>query len=345
MAFGVAMAKRTGARSAFALGTALLLLVPDASAQSAGHPKGPVSAASASDADGLYEEGRAAAKAGQMQAARGLYLRSWRLRRHWQVAGSLGRIELTTGKYRDAAEHLTYFLSEAPASVDEGTRKAAQEMLEKARAKVGVLTITVNRPGAEVLVDGQVVGTSPLAGALFVAPGPVFIQARLEGYVGVKVSRTVVEGKEESVAVTLTRAPLEEPEADSSGKRSRTLVISGIVTTGVGLSLFAGFGAASLALTKKGDSAIRDKCEDDPLNCPSDVTPANSVEARNDYSRRAPRRGAFAIVSAVGLGLGALGAVPLIYGLATSGSKQSQSARATISATPGGFAVGADGTW
>jgi hypothetical protein len=344
MAHGVAMAKRIRACTAFVLGMAFLMPAHEAKAQAAGRPKGPAPAPTESvlDADTLYEEGRKAAKAGQVQKARELYLRSWRLRHHWQVAGSLGRIELTTGNYRDAAEHLTYFLSEAPANMDEGTRKVAQEMLGKARTKVGVLKITVNRPGAEVLVDGQIVGTSPLANALFVEPGPVFIQAQLEGYVGVKMSRTVVEGGEEDIQAILTRAPPEQHGADSPSKTSRTLVISSIATTGVGLSIFAGFGAAALTLTRKSDSKIRNNCKIDPAHCPGE---GYVIDDLNDYNKRAPRRGAFAIVSAVGLGMGGLGAAALIYELATSGSKQSQHARAIISATPDGFILGADRTW
>jgi hypothetical protein len=98
-----------------------------------------------------------AAKLALWQRAYTSFLQAWRLKQHYQIAANLGRAELKLRKYRDAAEHLTYFLREASA-VGPDERKAAQAMLDEARAKVGALTIIVDRPGAVVLVDGVAIG-------------------------------------------------------------------------------------------------------------------------------------------------------------------------------------------
>lgn len=226
------------------------------------------------DADQLYEEGRVAAKAGHLDKARDLYLRSWRLRRHWQVAGSLGRIENETGKFRDAAEHLTFFLKEAPKSMDDAVRKAAQEMLDKARAKVGALSITVDRAGAEVLVDGVMVGKSPLEGVLFVEPGPVFVEARLEGYPSVKVSRVVGLGGEERVGLQLVKVPISQdvaPEGGRGGPNKAILIAGGAVGAAAAL-VGAGFwiGASVKARDSHATEALGAVCG--PNNDTSYVT-------------------------------------------------------------------------
>lgn len=60
-----------------------------------------------------YQEGNAAMKLHQWQRAYEAYLAAWRQRPHWQIAGSLGEVELELGKYRDSADHLALFLREA----------------------------------------------------------------------------------------------------------------------------------------------------------------------------------------------------------------------------------------
>ena len=78
-------------------------------------------------------------------------------------------------------------------------------MTAKARAKVGALAITVDPPGAEVLVNGLSVGKTPLQDVVFVDPGPVFVEARLAGYTSRKDSRTLAPGKREDVKFLLTK--------------------------------------------------------------------------------------------------------------------------------------------
>ncbi|MEP7121359.1 MAG: hypothetical protein ABJE95_10635 [Byssovorax sp.] len=244
---------------ALGLGVALLLLGSSAQAQAPGTATIAAPAPGASpDADQLYEEGRSAAKAGQQEKARELYQRSWRIRQHWLVAGNLGRIELTMSKFRDAAEHLTYFLKEAPATVDEPARKAAQGLLDTARAKVGELRVTVNVPGAEVLVDGQGVGTAPLSGVVFVNPGMVFVEARLAGYEAAKVSRTAVAGAEETVALRLLKPAIalnnSEPTVQTILAPNKSIVATGIALSSATAAAGIGFAIASPFHTEhKGD--------------------------------------------------------------------------------------------
>ncbi|HUT77950.1 MAG TPA: PEGA domain-containing protein, partial [Polyangia bacterium] len=66
---------------------------------------------------------------------------------------------------------------------------------------VGTLKVEVDRPGAEVLVDGREVGASPLSKTLLLAPGNHEVSARLEGVeYGVEKVR-MLPGKEQVVRV------------------------------------------------------------------------------------------------------------------------------------------------
>src|SRR5262249_22124873 len=60
-----------------------------------------------------YEDGVAAVKLSRWAKAYDSFLAAWKLKQHFQIAVNLGHAELKLGKYRDAAEHLTYFLQEA----------------------------------------------------------------------------------------------------------------------------------------------------------------------------------------------------------------------------------------
>jgi hypothetical protein len=140
-------------------------------------------------------------------------------------------------------------------------------MLDKAQAKVGRLVITVNLPGADVLIDGQVVGKTPLPGPVFVEPGQVFIEARLPGYTQERVIQTAVAGAEETVNLSLTKStgpvgaaqgtsvvPSVVPSVRPSDNRKR---IAGGLLLGVGGASIVVGAATGLTAKAKYDSAVQ----------------------------------------------------------------------------------------
>jgi hypothetical protein len=149
----------------------------------------------------LYDEGMAAYGNNKMPQAHAAFLAAWALKHHWQIAASLGDSELQLGLFRDAAEHFAYFFRHAPA---ERRTAAGQRLYDTARAKVGSLTVTVDLPGADVAVDGNVIGKAPLEEPLFVEPGHHQIEARS----GTKVASAQVDvpaGASQTVPLALTR--------------------------------------------------------------------------------------------------------------------------------------------
>src|SRR5277367_5778545 len=115
----------------------------------------------------LYDEGLAAFKKGKVAEAHASYLAAWSLNKHWQIAANLADTEIELSKFREAAEHATYYLANAPANRTE----RAEALLKRALVRVAVLTITVEPAGAEVLVDDALAGTAPLPQPVFLDPG------------------------------------------------------------------------------------------------------------------------------------------------------------------------------
>lgn len=186
---------------------ALLLAASAARAQPA--PKGAGSKAQAAEdtaitdtARQLYEDGLAALQAQRWAVARSKFLAAWGIHQHWQIAANLGFAEQKLGRSRDAAEHLSFYLREAPSTKVE-ERKIAEVTLKEALARVGVVTLYVVPEGAEVAVDGALVGSAPLSGPVFLEPGAHAVTARLDGYVRARVTVTATAGGSQEVTVRM----------------------------------------------------------------------------------------------------------------------------------------------
>lgn len=184
----------------------------------------------------LYDEGTAAYKRSSWAEARASFLAAWALKKHWQIAGSLGDCELRLGQHREAAEHMAFFLRNAP---PERRTEDAKKLYEQARSSLGTLTIDVDVKGADVVVDGKMVSISPLEGPVFVEPGHHTVEARLgdgRGTQEIDVSR----GAERGIKLSVKKSRLPPPPPPPPPPRS---MVPGVVLAGVGgVALAAGIG-------------------------------------------------------------------------------------------------------
>ena len=95
--------------------------------------------------------------------------------------------------------------SEIRSEATEEQRLAAQEGLEAAKASIAVVTLTVDPSDAEILVDGESVGRSPLDDPLYLSPGEHTIVAR-KGDQTARKRLTVEAGSEINERLTIGRA-------------------------------------------------------------------------------------------------------------------------------------------
>lgn len=123
-----------------------------------------------------YQEALAALQAHDETKAYDILTVLWSKRQTHDVAATLGKVELSKGMYRDAAEHLAFGIRNLPADEAASAKPALAAELEKAKAQVATLTVTVDPADAEIAVDGQVQGKSPMAFELFAEPGRHVVQ-------------------------------------------------------------------------------------------------------------------------------------------------------------------------
>lgn len=292
----------------------------------------PGSDAASAQADDLTHRGVNLLKKHQWAEAEELFRQAWALKRSYDIAGNLGLAEAGLGKWRDAAEHLTFALATFPANGKAAHRDLLREKLASAREHVGGLTIEMDAPGAEVLVDGKSVGTAPLAGEVLVEPGAHVVEAQLAGRGAARGEASVVAGGSASVTLALKseQAPPPPPPVVPV-KRS---VVPGAVLGGVagaalvtGLGLFAG-GRAKLSTAHDMNAAIvgaGHSCVAKAANYDPTCADLYSTASTSNTLQRA------GVGLMVGAGAAAVATV-IYFVLPTSGSKPSSTG--TLRVTP-----------
>ncbi|MBN1772615.1 MAG: PEGA domain-containing protein [Deltaproteobacteria bacterium] len=189
------------------LGAALLLLVAGGPAAAHGAAADPSPRERARQ---HYEVGAAAFEAGDYASALGDLDESYRLFPSLRTLYSLGLCQHALGSFGPALRSLEQYLREGGADAPPELRARAEELVAQMRAELGRLEIRVNVEGAEVRVDGEVVGRSPLAAPVEVGPGWHVVEARHESWDGPPQRVNVTAGA--AVVVTLALAPEPPPE-------------------------------------------------------------------------------------------------------------------------------------
>lgn len=269
----------------------------------------------------LMREGNTAYAGGDAATAYRRYLAAWQLAKGFDIACNLGRAALDLGRTREAAQHLDYCLRHYSASSRAEVVQAEQEIrhtFDDARSRVGALSVHVTPPGAEVVVDGTLVGREPLESTVFVDAGDRRIEARLPGYRTRTVSLHAAAGEASVVALELEAdgppkdvAPLDAPRAPAAEKAPLGAYVPALVTGSVAVAGFAaglGFLVASISRDSARDSELSSLPGSDPCGAGTPhVVACSKIQGMADDAR------AFRTVSFVALGLGAANAAATYF--------------------------------
>jgi hypothetical protein len=117
-----------------------------------------------------YEEGVKAYDAGRFEDARNAFLQTYTLKRHPAVLLNLGQSELRSNHPEDAGNHLQRFLREHSAATPD-QRAAAEKAIAEAKRRTAFIVVVADASGADISVDGVLVGKAPLPDPVFVKPG------------------------------------------------------------------------------------------------------------------------------------------------------------------------------
>lgn len=272
--------------------------------------------------EALIDEGVTLREEGRDAEALERFQRAYELTSSGHALAQIALAEQALGRWTDAYDHLTAALASGDPWV-EARRSPLEQSLARIDEHVGRLELVEGVEGAEVRVNGEVVGTLPLSGPVTVPVGTVVLEVRAAGHVPMQRTlqiragarareRIVLVPTGEEVASTDAASPSvsggSEPAAAGSDDGLLGSAIGAYAVAGVGAVVMAAFGGLTIAE----HGALSEGCGATSSCTPSDVADANT----------------FALVSDIGLGVALAGAVVgtvlLIVGLSGDGGSEEQ---------------------
>jgi hypothetical protein len=273
-----------------------------------------------------YRKAHQAIARRQWADARDILRPLWVESKTYDVASSLAQVEYQLKNYAAGANYMAFALEHvAPMEKPEAVERMRRGMAEL-RNKVGSLKISVNQPDAEIMINGHLIGRSPLEREVFVDPGKLTIEARSPDAPPAAQSLDVIAGQAYSVdlqlpeakstdtaspiianAPEITPAPPSDSSSALSPDRASTkpiwplYVSSGIAVVGVGMAV--GF---HLAASSAESDLNALKAKGGPSGCADGTASASDCAARRDAIDRHNSRQTW---STIGIGVGVTGAV------------------------------------
>jgi tetratricopeptide (TPR) repeat protein len=140
-------------------------------------------------AQGLYE--------GALEQFNAAYAKS----PHYAVLYNIGQAQIALGRPIEAIEALTKYLRDGQEQVPLSRRQQVEAQVALLEAKLAELTITTDRPGALITIDGREVGRTPLYQPVRLAAGTHVVTVAVDGLA--PITQTVVAREAERQTLTL----------------------------------------------------------------------------------------------------------------------------------------------
>lgn len=156
-----------------------------------------------SSAMARYREAYDAMGRGEWLKARELLLTLWNQSRTYDVAASLGQVEYHLLNFVAAARYMSFAIANVAPKERLANVERYKHALDEIRAWVGTVQVTVVQPGAQVRVDGQVVGDSPFDGEVFVSPGTHVIEVLVDSKPRARKTIAIAAGEHLTQRLTL----------------------------------------------------------------------------------------------------------------------------------------------
>lgn len=155
------------------------------------------------EAKAEYEAGKLLFEHGDYASAAVKFQHAYELGQDPRLLWNVAAAEKQLRHYARVETLLTEYLNVSGPTLAAPDMAKALDLLETVKAFIADLKLTVNEPGATVLIDDVEVGRTPLARALRVDIGQRKIRVTKAGFQDFALTRTIVGGEEEAVTVTL----------------------------------------------------------------------------------------------------------------------------------------------
>jgi len=154
-----------------------------------------------------YDEKRFSDAAEEFDAA-------YKISHAFKILFNIGQVNVALGRPVEAVEAYDRYLKQGGATITADRRKEVQIEIEHQLARIGSVAVHTTPEGADVRIDGGLVGKSPLPRAVRIGMGRHTVEAILPEHAP-QVREVDVAGRSE-VAVELTLEPFIAPQAPPS---------------------------------------------------------------------------------------------------------------------------------
>ncbi len=156
-----------------------------------------------------YTRGIDLATQGLYEAALEQFNQAYTKSPHFAVLYNIGQAQIALGRPLEAIEALSTYLREGADKVPLSRREQVQAQIALLESKLAELSVTTDRPGALVSMDGRDVGKTPLYQPIRAAAGTHTVSITMEGIPSLKQIITLREGDRQALAfvVPVGRAP------------------------------------------------------------------------------------------------------------------------------------------
>ncbi len=167
--------------SAISTGGGVASSAPPVAAEGSGNAEVP--AAPVAEASQRFERGLQLFRDGAYELALIEFERAYELVPNYRVLYNIGQVSIVMGRYAKAMLALQRYLQEGGAEIEPERRAAVEVDLKMLQGRVATVLVMSNVEGAEVLVDQEVVATTPMSKPLLVDAGAHSIEVRKTGWV------------------------------------------------------------------------------------------------------------------------------------------------------------------
>ncbi len=223
----------------------------------AGDDAAPAPSETASQASARFKRGVEFFRDNDYEPALSEFRRAYALQPSYRVLYNIGQCALALHDYASALTAFEEYLRDGSGDVPDDRRALVELDLTRLRDRVGTLLVSVDEPGADVLLDEAPLGRSPLATPVRVNPGRHRIAVGLAGLAPQVRALDVAARDRVAVAFVLRRPPTPPPRAPVAvvaEHKSRNLWVAW-ASTGV---LAAGAVTAGVVAFNARDAAKRD---------------------------------------------------------------------------------------
>jgi hypothetical protein len=109
------------------------------------------------------------------------FKRAYELSQDFHVLFNIAQTQYQVQNYAGALDAFQRYVTDGGSGVDAKRRTYVDKEIQKLRGRVATVKVVVNVPGADILVDDEKVGTSPLSKPLTVSQGRRKITASIDG--------------------------------------------------------------------------------------------------------------------------------------------------------------------